>query len=172
MVDENKEIFDLTLGSAPSLTDYTFNGQSPSGTPVLRKVTWQTIRNLFLGTHSGELHYCKGTISNPQAVYAQRPQIPIMTAPQALTITRISLKTNQTAQQVAGDLKYADDITDGSFANATVIDVCDTTSGAFSATSGFDNASVAAGKEIYFQLDASPNAAIKDFKLEFYYTFD
>jgi len=46
----NKEIFDLAESSAPSITDVTFNGYDPSGVPVLRKTTWQTIRNLFLGT--------------------------------------------------------------------------------------------------------------------------
>ena len=112
-----------------------------------------------------------GTISNPQAVYAQRAQIPIMRAPAAITITRIQIETNQTAQQLAGDLKFADDIKDGVFANATIIDVCDTTSGDFLATS-FDDATVPSGKEIYFQMDASPNAAIKDFKLEISYTVD
>ena len=52
MVDENKEIFDIALSAAPSITDYTFNGYDPSGVPVLRKVTWQTIRNLFFSTFS------------------------------------------------------------------------------------------------------------------------
>lgn len=49
-----KEIFDLTESPAPSLTDYTFNGHDPSGVPVLRRTTWQTIRNLFLGTGSAD----------------------------------------------------------------------------------------------------------------------
>lgn len=45
----DKTIFDLTAGAAPALTDLTFNGQSPSGTPVLRKLTWTSIRNLLVG---------------------------------------------------------------------------------------------------------------------------
>lgn len=49
-----KEIFDLTESPAPSLTDYTFNGYDPHGVPVLRRTTWQTIRNLFLGTGSAD----------------------------------------------------------------------------------------------------------------------
>jgi hypothetical protein len=168
----NKTIFEYADSSAPLLTDVTLNGEDPAGIHVSRKTTWQSIRNLFLATHSGELHYVKGTISNPQAVYAQRAQIPIMRAPQALTITRIHIVTNQTAQQLAGDLKWADDITDASFANAAVIDVIDTTSGVFTATSSFDDATVASGKYVYLQLDSSPNAAIKDFYIEIYYTFD
>jgi hypothetical protein len=122
--------------------------------------------------HDGITHRIRGTVSNPQAVYTQRAQIPLFRTEGAVTITRIHIETNQTAQQLAGDLKFADDVKDGSFANATVIDVCDTTSGDFLATSGFDDATIASGKEVYFQLDSSPNAAIKDFKIEVFYTMD
>ena len=114
----------------------------------------------------------RGTISNPQAVYAQAASLPIMKADAALTITGIYIDTRQTAEEMAGDLKFADDQTIGSLANATVIDVCDTTSGVFSATSGFDDATVPSGKYIYYQFDASPNAAIKDFTLRITYTYD
>ena len=174
MTDLKKTIFDLTTSPAPALTDVTFNGYDPSGTPVLRKTTWQTIRNLFLATHSGETHYVRGTVSNPQAVYAQRAQIPMFRAPAAITITRIHIHGNDTSPggELAGDLKFADDIADGSFANATVIDVCDTTNGVFTATSSFDDATVPSGKYIYFQMDASPHADWKDIYIEFYYTFD
>jgi hypothetical protein len=172
MTDLKKQIFDLTLGDAPALTDLTYNGQSPSGTPVLRKLTWQSIRNLFLATHSGELHYFKGLVSNPQAVYAQRAQIPMFRASQALTITRIHIENSVTGQEIAGDLKWADDLVIGSLANAAVIDICDTTSGVFTVTTGMDDPTIASGKYVYFQLDSSPNAAVKDFYIEVYYTFD
>ena len=114
----------------------------------------------------------RATISNPQAVYAQAASLPIMKADAALTITGIYIDTRQTAQEMAGDLKFADDQIIGTLANATVIDVCDTTSGVFSATSGFDDATVPSGKYIYYQFDASPNAAIKDFTLRITYTYD
>ena len=113
-----------------------------------------------------------GTISNPQAVYAQAASLPIIQADAALTITGIYIDTRQTAQEMAGDLKFADDQTIGTLANAIVIDVCDTTSGVFSATSSFDDATVPSGKYIYYQFDASPNAAIKDFTLKITYTYD
>ena len=116
----------------------------------------------------------RGTVSNPQAVYAQRAQIPIMRADAALTITRIHIVGPDTSPgaELAGDLKYADDQVTGSFANAVVIDVCDTTSGVFTATSGFDDATVPSGKWIYFSMDASPNADWKDFSIEIFYTYD
>ena len=116
----------------------------------------------------------RGTVSNPQAVYAQRAQIPIMRADAALTITRIHIVGPDTSPgaELAGDLKYADDQVTGSFANAVVIDVCDTTNGVFTATSGFDDATVPSGKWIYFSMDASPNADWKDFSIEIFYTYD
>lgn len=116
----------------------------------------------------------RGTVSNPQAVYAQRAQIPIMRADAALTITRIHIVGPDTSPgaELAGDLKYADDQVTGSFANAVVIDVCDTTNGVFTATSGFDDATVPSGKWIYFSMDASPHADWKDFSIEIFYTYD
>lgn len=62
MVD--KTIFDLAFGeSAPVLTDVTFTGQDPSGTPVLRKSTWTTIRNLLTGepTATNDMIMASGT---------------------------------------------------------------------------------------------------------------
>jgi hypothetical protein len=116
----------------------------------------------------------RGFVSNPQAVYAQRAQIVLMRADAALTITRIHIVGPDITPgaELAGDLKFADDQITGTFANATVIDVCDTTSGVFTATSGFDDATVPSGKWIYFQMDASPNADWKDFSIEVFYTYD
>jgi hypothetical protein len=115
---------------------------------------------------------CSVTISNPQAVYAQRAQIPLFRADAALTITRINVTNSVSDHEIAGDLKWADDIFTGGFANAAVIDVCDTTSGVFTATTGFDDATVASGKEVYFQLDSSPHADVKDIRLEVWFQYD
>lgn len=60
----DKTIFDLAFGeSAPELTDVTFTGQDPSGTPVLRKSTWTTIRNLLVGepTATNDMIMASGT---------------------------------------------------------------------------------------------------------------
>lgn len=116
----------------------------------------------------------RATVSNPQAVYSQRAQIPIIRADAALTITRIHIHCSDTSPstELAGDLKFADDINVGGFANATVIDVCDTTNGVVTITSGFDDATVPSGKYIYFQMDASPHADIVDFYIEVFYTYD
>jgi len=42
-----KTLFELTEGSAPLLTDYALTGEDPANTHVLRRLTWQTILNLF-----------------------------------------------------------------------------------------------------------------------------
>lgn len=117
----------------------------------------------------------RGTVTNPQAVYAQAPQIVLIDSTEAaITITGICIKLNDSTPtaELAGDLKFADDQFDGSFANATVIDVCDTTSGVFSATSGFNDATVPSGKAVYYQMDASPHADIKRFTIKVTYTVD
>lgn len=63
----DKEIFDFQIGSAPALTDYIPVGQDPSGTPVLRKQTLQTIRNLLFGTPtaSGQVPVYNGSTFVP-----------------------------------------------------------------------------------------------------------
>ena len=126
-----------------------------------------------LDSSIGSPSVCK-FITNPQAVYAQRAQVVLLRAPAALTITRIHIHGNDVSPtaEMAGDLKFADDVATGGFANATVIDVCDTTNGVFTATSSFDDATVPSGKYIYWQFDASPHADWKDFYIEIYYTFD
>jgi len=92
----------------------------------------------------------------------------------ALTITRIHIACydySPTAE-FAGDLKFADDINNGGFANATIIDVVDTTNGVTTIVAGFDDATVPSGKYVYLQMDASPHADIKDLYIEVYYTLD
>jgi hypothetical protein len=189
-------------GAAPDDADLVLVGQSPGGTPSLVRQTLVTIRNFFMGTPAAagdfpvsiddsgkyvkrtlsqtktilgvDVKKLRGFVSNPQAVYSQRAQIVLIRADAALTITRIHIHCSDTSPstELAGDLKFADDINVGGFANATVIDVCDTTNGVVTITSGFDDATVPSGKYIYFQMDASPHADIVDFYIEVFYTYD
>ena len=89
----------------------------------------------------------------------------------AITITSIkcSLDADPTTE-LAFDLKWSDAFI--GFANAAVIDVCDTTSGTTSITSGFDDATVASGKDIYLLLDATPDADITQLGCDISYTYD
>jgi len=117
----------------------------------------------------------RGSISNPQAVYAQAPQIVLIDSTEsAITTTGIYVKLNDSTPgaELAGDMMFADDQFDGGFANPVVIGVCDTTSGVFAATTGFDDATIPSGKAVYFQMDASPHADIKRFTIKFMYTVD
>ena len=203
MANELKTIVELPAGNAPLLTDLMIVGQDPGGTLALVKQELTSIRNLFVGapTAAGDfpasiddsgkyvkrtlaqtktilgvdVHYYGATISNPQAMYSQRAQIPLFfTKRGAITISRIRVDGNDITptSELAGDLKHADDKHDGGFANAAVIDVVDTTNGVFEATSGFDDATVPVNKWIYLQLDASPHADWKDITVEFDYTYD
>jgi len=115
-----------------------------------------------------------GIISYPQAIYAQRPQLFIAKTKVAVTVTDILVDCNDPTPtaEIAVDLKFADDMYDGVFANATIIDVLDTTNGTFSATSGFDDATIPANKYVYLQFDSSPHADIKDILVDIGYTVD
>lgn len=105
----------------------------------------------------GETKVTKVTWPNPNGYWDLDTQLPILYADAALTITKIVVSLNTAAQEVAGDLKWADDLI--AFTNATVINDFDTTNGVRvddSITAG----SVAAGKEAYLQLDSQPHADI------------
>ncbi len=166
----NKKTSELTVDASPALTDYAVVVTDPGTTPVSGLTLLSKIKTLF----GIDTKYLRGFVSNPQAVYDQRAQVVLMRTPAAITITRIHIHCSDTSPgaELAGDLKFADDVNAGGFANATVIDVCDTTNGVFTATSSFDDATVPSGKYIYFQMDASPHADIKDFYIEVYYTLD
>jgi hypothetical protein len=118
-----------------------------------------------------EKHRIRGFVSNPQAVYAQRAQIVFLLTDRPIVITRIHIHGSDTTPtaELQGDLKYADDVNIGGFANATLIAAIDTTNGVKTITSGFTNAAVPVGKYVYLQMDASPHADWKDFYIEFHY---
>jgi len=144
--------------------------QDTGATPDERAMTASELRDELDVT----TRILAGSVSNPQAAYAQRAQIVMFRAPYAITITRIHIHCADLTPgaELAGDLKWADDVNTGGFANAAVIDVCDTTSGVFTVTTGMDDPTIASGKYIYFQMDASPHADITDFYIEVYYTVD
>lgn len=143
------------------------NGQVPvAATGETTGIKWQTLSTLT--------KEWGGTISNPQAIYAQRAQLFVAKTIAAVTITSILVDCNDPTPtaEIAGDLKFADDMSDGVFANATVIATCDTTNGTKLITSGFNDATIPSGKYVYFLFDASPHADVKDILLQVLYTFD
>jgi len=116
--------------------------------------------------------FLKGTVTDPPALQAIDAQVPIWTATNAaITITSIKLTCDaDPITELDIDLKFADSLI--GLANATVIDICDTTSGVFSATSGFDNATVPSGKCIYFEFGAAPDENMLWFSFEIQFTYD
>lgn len=160
----------LTETTDAAYTDIVYIVKDPSTVPLSRKMT---IDNFMVETAIKTKHF-RGFVSNPQALYAQRAQIVLARTDAAITITRIHIHGSDTSPstELAGDLKFADDVNAGGFAGATIIDVCDTTNGVVTITAGFDDATVPSGKYIYFQMDASPHADWKDFYLEVYYVVD
>jgi hypothetical protein len=160
----------LTATTDLVYTDIIYLVKDPSGVPLSRKMTVDD----FMVETATKTKYIRGTISNPQAWYASRAQIVLIRTDAAITITRIHIHGSDTTPttELFGDLKFADDVNTGGFANATVIDVCDTTNGVVTITAGFDDATVPANKYIYFQMDASPHADWHDFYLEIFYSVD
>jgi hypothetical protein len=173
MADEKLTAILATSPFVPPLadTDLFYCVQDVGSTPDERAITGAQLK---LAAKKGITWMKCGLVSNPQAVYAQRAQLVMFRADAAITITRIHIHCSDTSPtaELTGDLKFADDVNTGGFANATVIDVCDTTNGVVTITTGFDDATVPSGKYVYFSMDASPHADWKDFYIEVYYTYD
>jgi len=79
-------------------------------------------------------------------------------APNGITVKRIDLRLDGSANEVTASLCYCTDFqTQG---DEVVIDVVTTSSGKTTITSGFDNALIPNGKELYLKITADPSAAI------------
>ena len=115
-----------------------------------------------------------GPISNPQALYAVRPELFLKKTRAALTIlsAELTLSDYSPGAEFAGDLMFADDMNVGSYANATLICALDTTNGVISVTSGFGDDTVPSGKFIYLKMDSSPHVDIKDMLFGSTYSYD
>lgn len=167
----SKKLTALTEATSVSNTDLVYVLVDPAGSPLDRKVALNTL----MGTPTVGLNRIRGLIADPNTYQANiRAVIPIFRTDAAITITRIHIHgpDSTPGSELDIDLKWADDIFDGSFANAAVIDVCDTTSGAVTITAGFDDATVASGKYIYWSFGAQPHADWLDIWFEIYYTYD
>lgn len=117
----------------------------------------------------GESKLCPVTIVNPAGFYAVDTQLPFLYTDAAITVTRVVVSTNTASYEVAGDVKWADNLT--SFTNATVINAFDTTSGVLD-DSSITAGSVASGKWLYLQLDSAPNAAVTFMTVQVFWDYD
>jgi hypothetical protein len=121
------------------------------------------------GNIKGETKQWQISVIDPATVYGLTPQVFIGWALADLTITKIQVEID-TTDDINADLKWADDFQ--ALTGATVIDIIDTTSGKKTITSGFDDATIAAGKAIYLQFDATPSSTPKQYHLRIDWDFD
>lgn len=112
-------------------------------------------------------------VSNPAVFYADTDHEVLIEAYTgcALTVSEIrcTCDANPTTE-ITADLKFADAFI--GMANATVIDAVDTTDGATAITSGFDDATVPAGKAVYLSFDTTPDSALLQFVCTVRWTCD
>lgn len=117
------------------------------------------------------LHFVFAII-NPNAVYDTDVRFcfkPVL--PSAITVTRIDVTCDaDPTTEPAMSLKYADAFI--GLASAVTIDVITTTAGVTTITSGFDDATIALGKALYFEFTADPEAALKSITVDMAYTVD
>jgi hypothetical protein len=117
--------------------------------------------------------YLRGTVSEPKGYYDNvDTHICLWPATDAaITITKIQITCDaDPTTELDIDLMWADAFI--GLGNAAVIDVCDTTAGVVTITSGFDDATVASGKCILWRIGAAPDAATTQFSFVIEYTYD
>ena len=135
------------------------SGDSPTFTTIT------TANNI-----KSEPKHLRFTIVDPLSVQTEDNEICIWPETDAaLTVTKITVTLDASANEVAGDLKYADTFI--GLANATVINVFDTASGVLeddTITSG----AVAVGKCIYLSFDSAPSTVIKQMSVDVSYDYD
>lgn len=117
-----------------------------------------------------EPKHLRFNIFNPNSVQSDDGEVCIWPETDAaLTVTKVTITLDASANEIAGDLKYADTFI--GLANPVVINVCDTTSGVLE-DSSMDNAAVPIGKCVYFSFDSAPNAAITQGCFDVQYDYD
>lgn len=120
---------------------------------------------------TGNQHF-RANFVNPNGLYdldAEWCIVPVTEA--ALTVTRIDVTCHaDPATELDFDLKWADAFI--GLANAAVIDELNTTAGVTTITTGFDDATVVAGKCIYILFNADPDAAITQVIVDVTYDLD
>lgn len=159
----NETILELEEVTTPDLALDYIPIVDANGTPTTKRISPKNLR--------GDLTK-SGLVWDPPAKFAVDTDIPIFRAAAALTISRIHISGPNASpgSELNINLRYADNTT--AWDNLLRINLCDTTSGVFTKTSGFERASVPAGKYIHWQTDSAPHADWLWFFYEIYYTYD
>jgi hypothetical protein len=113
--------------------------------------------NITGGTISGVTNCWDLTLLNPNGVYTVDHEVFLAVALGALTVTKLQVSCNATANDIAGDLKRADDFI--GFANPVVLESFDTSAGV-RVDSSIASGAVASGKVVYLSFDSAPATAI------------
>ncbi len=150
----------LVLGASGEI------GTITTATMTNASITTATITNNI----KNEPKHMVFNIINPLATQTEDNEICLWpVTPAALTVTKIVVTLNSAANEVAGDLKYADTFI--GLANPVVINVFDTSSGILSDDS-ITSGAVAAGKAIYIAFDSAPDTAITQMCVDITWDFD
>jgi len=121
---------------------------------------------------SNDERFFSFNVWNPNAVYDTDTQICFEpNLPAAITITEVTVTLDaDPTTELDWDLKWADAFI--GLGNAALIVAIDTTSGTTDVDSGFDDATVAAGKCLYIEMAADPDSNIKQAIVKIRYDFD
>jgi len=171
--DDNHEIVFTTTpsGSAALETDGDFHYNPSTGTVTATAVTATTAT--ITNNIKAVPHHLIFNIINPLATQTEDSEICLWpVTPAALTITKIVVTLNSAANEVAGDIKYADTFI--GLASAVLINDFDTTSGVRSDDSMDAGAAgaVPAGKCLYLVFDSAPDTAITQMCVDITFDYD
>ncbi len=125
--------------------------------------------NITGGAISGVTNCWDLTVLNPNGAYAVDPEIFLAVARGALTVTKLQVSCNATANDIAGDLKQADGFI--GFANPVVLESFDTSAGV-RVDSSIASGAVASGKVVYLSFDSIPATAISQVHFHVEWDYD
>ena len=107
---------------------------------------------------------------NPNTVQSADNEVCIWpVTPKALTITKLTLTANATANQVAGDIKRADAFI--GLGNSAVVNDFDTTLGV-RVDSSISSGAVPSGKCLYLSFDSAPSEDITQLSFDIEFNYD
>jgi len=163
--DGQEVVFTTDNANLESDGDLSYNPSSGTLTATMVSANLTTTTNIV-----SEPKHLVFTIIDPLSTQTEDNEICIWpVTPAALTVTKIVVTLNAGANEVAGDLKWADAFI--GLANATVINTFDTTTGVLSDDS-ITAGAVASGKAMYIAFDSAPNTAITQMCVDITFDYD
>lgn len=116
------------------------------------------------------IEHWRFNLLNPNAVVTKDTVVGIVPVTDAdLTVSKITISLRAAANEIAGDLKYADALI--GLANPILINSFDTTSGVL-ADDSITAGAVPAGKCVYLEFDSVPDSAITQALFDIEWSYD